>query len=109
MRLILVALIVFTVAVGPVVPAAVAGEQADWGKTVAMGTINNALLLQNDTGFRLLVVDADADIRGPGLRPMTLTDIRLGDHIDYAFTLFGGMRIATTLHVTPPLQRAALP
>lgn len=110
MRGILAALIVVVVAVAlPVVPVAVAGEQADWGKTVAVGPLSNTLLLQNDTGFRLIVVDTDAEIRGPALRPMTLTDIRVGDHVDYAATAFAGMWIADTLHVTPRLTKAALP
>ena len=109
MRRIVGALFVMVLAVAPVTPVASGGERADWGITVAVGTEDNTLLLQNDAGFRLVVVDTETEIRGAGLRPMTLTDIRPGDHIDYAVTSFAGMWIADLLHVTPRRQAAALP
>ena len=108
MRWIVGPLVMMVLAVSPVAPAAVGGERADWGITVAVGTEDNTLLLRNDAGFRLVVVASEAEIRGAGLRPMTLTDIRPGDHIDYAVSPFAGMWIADLLHVTPQRQAAAL-
>ena len=85
-----------------VAPAvAVGDERADWGVAVSVGWEQHTLLLRNDDGFQLVVIDADATIKGAGLGAMTFTDIRPGDRVDYAVSDFAGMAIADTLHVTP--------
>ncbi len=84
------------------VPAtALADERADWGVTVSVGWEDMTLLVQNDSGFALLVLDADATIVGAGLGPMTLTDIRPGDRLDYQVVDWAGMNVVDVLHVTP--------
>jgi len=87
---------------------ALADERADWGVAVsAVGAGEWTLLLVNDRGFRLIVVDTAAEIRGAGLGAMTLTDIQPGDRVDYAVSTWAGVDIADVLHVTPRRQAEA--
>ncbi|MBI3636797.1 MAG: hypothetical protein HY216_11415 [Candidatus Rokubacteria bacterium] len=80
---------------------AVGDERADWGVAVSVGWEQNTLLLRNDEGFQLIVVDTDATIQSAGLGAMTFTDVQPGDRVDYAVSDWAGMAIADTLHVTP--------
>jgi hypothetical protein len=91
-----------------VLPAAAgfSDERADWGVAISVGADSGAptLLLQNGTGFHFVVVDPDGTITGAGLGPMTFSDIRPGDRIDYAVTTWGGMDITEVVHVSPRRQ-----
>ncbi|MGH7389302.1 MAG: hypothetical protein ACREM3_07560 [Candidatus Rokuibacteriota bacterium] len=87
---------------------ALADERADWGVAVSVaGGDEPTLLVLNDGGFRLIVVDMAAEIHGAGLGPMTFTDIQPGDRVDYAVSTWAGMDIADTLHLTPRRQARA--
>jgi hypothetical protein len=82
---------------------AVADERAEWGIAVSVGADagSNSMLLENDGGYHLIVVDPTARIVGAGMGPMTYSDIRPGDRIDYAVATWSGMDIADVLYVTP--------
>lgn len=84
-------------------PAAVADERADWGVAVSVGASSGqyGLLLKNDAGYQLVVVDPYAPIHGAGLGAMTFSDVQPGDRIDYAVVTWSGMDIAEMLQVTP--------
>ena len=82
-------------------PTARADERADWGVVVAVGTEDSTLLLQADRVFRLVAVDPLGTIRGPRLHPLTLTDIRPGDRVDYAWSPWARTAVADLVHVTP--------
>lgn len=83
------------------VPTALADDRADWGVALsAAGVGESSLLLVNDSGFQLIVVDRTAELQGAGGGSMTLTDIQAGDRVDYAVSTWAGMDIVNTLHVT---------
>lgn len=83
-------------------PAVRADERADWGVAVWVAAADGTtLVLANDRGFHLVVVDTAAELSGAGLRAMALTDIHPGDRVDYAVSTWAGMDIADTLFVTP--------
>jgi hypothetical protein len=69
-------------------PTARADERASWGVVVSVGTEDSTLLLDGDRG-------------GRRSGPLTLTDIRPGDRVDYAWSPWAGMAVADVVHVTP--------
>lgn len=90
------------------VPTALADERADWGVALsAAGIGESTLLLVNDKGFQLVVVDQTAELQGAGGGGMTLTDVQPGDRLDYAVSTWAGMDIVHTLHVTSRRQAKA--
>lgn len=86
-----------------------ADDRADWGVAVSVGWEDGVLLLENDRGMHLIVVDADATIASAAGKAMTISDIRPGDHVDYAVTTWAQMPIAYALAVTPRRQAAQRP
>jgi hypothetical protein len=92
------------VAVGTV--AAFAGEQADWGKVVCIGSADEAaiLLIENDRGMRTLIVDPYGEVESHAKAPTTLAKIKPGDHVDFAVSAWAGMQIADLAVVTPHSQ-----
>jgi len=91
-------LVAVTLAAAP----AVADERAEWGVAMAVGAESGsaALLMRNDRGYQLVVVDAAAAVHGVR-GAMTVTDIRPGDHVDYSVSTWAGMDIADVLVVSP--------
>lgn len=89
-------------------PGALADERADWGVAVSVGVDTYTLLLENDRGYQLVVIDPFGTITAAGLGPTTLSDVRPGDRIDYALSTWAGMDIADTLQVTPRRQAGVI-
>ena len=85
---------------------ALADERADWGVAVSVGADSGeyTLLMHNDTGYHLVVVDPDATIVANGVGTATFNDIRPGDRIDYAVATWAGVDVADMLAVTPQRQ-----
>jgi hypothetical protein len=106
MRQVIVLMALAGMALGIQPAHAAADERAEWGVAVSVGADSGSatLLMRNDDGYHLVVVDAEASIVGAGLGAMTLTDIRPGDRIDYAVSTWAGADIAEALHVTPRRQ-----
>jgi hypothetical protein len=84
---------------GAAVTSSVADERAEWGRVVATNWEDSTLLLQNEHGFQLVVVDAAAEIRGVGNAPITLSDIQAGDRVDYEVASWAGMDITEFVYV----------
>src|SRR5262249_7195607 len=57
--------------------------------------------LENTEGYQLVAIDPMAEIRGAGQTPMTLSDIRPGDRVDYEVATWAGMSISDFAYVTP--------
>jgi hypothetical protein len=81
-----------------------ADERADWGKVVATNVEESTLLLENTRGYQLVAIDPWAEIRGAGQAPMTLSDIRPGDRVDYEVATWAGMSVSDFAYVTPALR-----
>ena len=81
-----------------------ADDRAAWGYVVHVGTEDSTLLLEAGRSFHLIAVDPTGVIRGPKGGSMTLTDVRAGDRIDYAWSPWAGVAVADVLHVTPRRQ-----
>jgi len=80
-----------------------AGERADWGRVVSVGTaVDGAMLLiENDEGIRAIVVDPFADVCLSTGQRMEFAKIKPNDHIDFAVSTWAGARIVDLIHVTP--------
>ena len=89
---------------GMAVTPALADERADWGRVVATNWEDYTLLLENSEGFQLMAVDPWAEIHGAGQVPMTLSDIRPGDRVDYEVVTWAEMAISEFVYVTPSLR-----
>jgi hypothetical protein len=85
---------------GAAVTSSIADERADWGRVVSTNWEDSTLLLQNENGFQLVVVDAAAEIRSAGNAPITLSDIQAGDRVDYEVAGWAGMDISEFIYVT---------
>jgi hypothetical protein len=59
------------------------------------------LLIENDRGVQVLIVDPDAEMRMSAGGETSLAKINPGDHIDYAVSSWAGMQIVDLVHVTP--------
>ncbi len=92
------------VILGVAVTSSLADERADWGRVVATNWEDSTLLLANTSGTQLVVVDSSAQIRGAGHTPITLSDIRAGDRVDYEVASWAGMAISEFLVVTPTFR-----
>jgi hypothetical protein len=92
---------VWAVAAG--VASAVAGEQADWGKVVAVGSASDGgmLLIENDKGVHAVVVDPYGMVRTNARKKATLASVKPGDHVDFAVSGWAGMQILDLVVVTP--------
>jgi hypothetical protein len=102
------AIAVLALAVAGMAPAAWADERADWGRLVTIGDdLGAGLLLERNGSFTLLAVDPLTPIHRADLRPMTWTDMRPGDLIDYSVSRWAGMDIAGVLRVTPQRRAAS--
>jgi hypothetical protein len=100
----LLSLVGCAVILGVAVTSSFADERADWGRVVAMNVEDSTLLLENQSGFQLIVVDASAEIRGVGQAPITLSDIRAGDRVDYDVVSWAGMEISEYVVATPSFR-----
>jgi hypothetical protein len=80
-----------------------AEERADWGVAVSIGAEAGSytMLLRNDAGYHVVAVDPFATIETAGSGRATFTDIRVGDHIDYAVVTWAGANVAEMMIVTP--------
>lgn len=101
MRQVMGFLAILALLVGLAPAVAVGDERADWGVAVSVGWEQHTLLLRNDAGYQLIVIDGDASIKGAGLGAMTFTDIQPGDRVDYAVSNWAGMAIADVVYATP--------
>ena len=84
-----------------------AGERADWGRVVYIGTASEGpiLLIENDTGIQALVMDPYGELRTVAGEQTTLAMIKPDDHVDFAVSTWAGMQIVDLVHVTPRPQR----
>lgn len=100
---ILLAALVWTVAIG--VASSFAGEQADWGNLLCVGTARDGgmLVIENDRGIHAVVVDPYGEVRTNARKRTTLGIVKPGDHIDLAWSTWAGMQIVD-LVVIAPLQ-----
>jgi len=91
------------------VSATWADDRAEWGVVVTIGDdIGAGLLLEKQGRFSVVALDPLTPIRGANLSPMTWTDLRPGDRVDYAVSVWAGMDIAELIHVTPQPRTAAV-
>jgi hypothetical protein len=100
----LLSLVGCAVLLGVAVTSTFADERADWGKVVATNVEESTLLLENAQGYQLVAIDPWAEIRGAGQTPMTLSDIRPGDRMDYEVATWAGMSISEFAYVTPAVR-----
>jgi hypothetical protein len=100
----LLSLVGCAVLLGVAVTSTFADERADWGKVVATSVEDSTLLLQNAQGFQVVAIDPWAEIRGAGQVPMTLSDIRPGDRVDFEVATWAGMLVSEFAYVTPTLR-----
>jgi hypothetical protein len=84
-----------------------ADERAERGIVVSSGGGSAGLLLRNDAGLRLVVVDLLAIARTANDAPISIGGIEPGDRIDYAVSTWAGMDIVELLSVTPLRIRAS--
>ena len=103
-RTILLAVAVWAAAIGAT--GAFAGERADWGRVVSVGTaIDGAMLLiENDEGIRAVIIDPFADVRLSTRQGMEYSLIKPNDHIDFAVSTWAGAQIVDLVRVTPVLE-----
>lgn len=97
----LLSLVGCAVLLGVAVTSTLADERANWGKVVATSVEDSTLLLENAQGYQLVAIDSWAEIRGAGQVPMTLSDIRPGDRVDYEVATWAGMSVSEFAYVTP--------
>jgi hypothetical protein len=108
MRSIRSVMAVLALASATMVPAW-ADDRADWGIVVTVGDdLGAGLLLERNGAFTVLAMDPFTTIHRADLRPMTWTDMRPGDLIDYSVSRWAGMDIAEVLRVTPQRRSAAV-
>ncbi len=108
-RTFLIVALVWTVATGAT--ASFAGERADWGRVVVVGSADEdaLLLIENDRGMHTLFVDPYGEVRTRANKRTTLSRIKPGDHIDFAVSPWAGMQIVDLVVVTPqPAKQANL-
>jgi hypothetical protein len=105
---ILLAALVWTVATGAA--GSFAGEQADWGKVLCVGTARDGgmLVIENDRGVHAVVVDPSGEVRTNARKKTSLGTIKPGDHIDFALSSWAGMQIVDLVVIAPrPSEKLA--
>jgi hypothetical protein len=103
-RTILIVVLVWVVATGAT--GVFAGERADWGRVVAVGTNSDGaiLLIENDRGIQAIVFDPFEEVCMSSGERTKFGTIKPNDHIDYAVTTWAGMQIVDLVHITPALK-----
>jgi len=106
--MILLAAVVCMVATGAA--DSLAGEQADWGKVLCVGTARDGgmLVIENDRGVHAVVVDPYGEVRTNARKKTTLGMVKPGDHIDFALSTWAGMQIVDLVVIAPrPSEKLA--
>jgi len=100
-RTILIVVLVWAAATGAT--GVFAGERADWGRVVAVGTTSDGamLLIENDKGIQAIVVDPFGEVCMSNGKQTNFTTIKPNDHIDFAVSTWAGIKIVDLVHITP--------
>lgn len=69
------------------------------GVVIAVGSEDGNLVLENNVGFHLVLLDTAAVVRDSYDAPVTLLDLRPGDKVEYLAQRWKGMTFATVLRV----------
>jgi hypothetical protein len=103
-RTILIVVLVWAVATGAT--GVFAGERADWGRVVAVGTMSDGavLLIENDQGIQAIVVDPSGEVCMSTGKQTNFATIKPNDRIDFAVSTWAGIQIVDLVHVTPVLE-----
>lgn len=80
----------------------VAGEETffGWGVVRGVGWVDGNLLLQNNEGFELVLLDADATVRDSRGGAMLLKDVPLGAEVEFVGQPWAGVTFAHSLRVS---------
>ena len=70
-----------------------------WGVVRGVGWVDGNLLLQNNEGFELVVLDADATVRDSRGAAMLLKDVPLGSQVEFVGKPWAGLAFAYSLRV----------
>ena len=84
-------------------PAVALAEDFDsfygWGVVRAVGVADRHLLLQNNEGYEMVIVDEDAAIRNGQGAPLLLEDVRVGSEVEFAGRHWEGTTFAFSLRI----------
>jgi hypothetical protein len=84
-------------------PAVALAEDFDsfygWGVVRAVGINDRHLLLQNNEGYEMVIVEEDAAIRDGRGSPLVLEDLHAGSEVEFAGRHWEGATFAFSLRV----------
>ena len=91
--------VIFLAALAAATPAAADDSFIGWGVVRGVGWVDGNLLLQNEEGFELVLLDADATVRDSRGAALLLKDVPLGSEVEFVGTPWAGLTFAYSLRV----------
>ena len=71
-----------------------------WATAIGAASDGAMILIENDTGIHILIVDPYGEVRISAGEQTTFTTIKPDDHIDFAVSTWAGMQIVDLVHIT---------
>ena len=83
-------------------------EMREWGVVVSVAWEERSVLVTHENGYLLLSVEDSTDVREVGGAPLALSDIRVGQRVEYQAEEWKGMWFARSLAVARNVSAGSL-